>query len=770
MRFVNFIPQIVMDANTGAFIDCNEAAVKIYGYASRGDFINKTIFNIDEKSAPIRYNGLASATDVQKHIQLCLKNGSHIFERRHQRPNGEIWDAEIHLKLFYRKGKPLIQFALHDITARKQAEEASKRSAYLYWSIFENTGVANIVVHENTKIILANPEFEILSSYSKKEIEGKKRWTEFFIEEDLSRMKKYSQLRRTSKDIVPRKYECRLRDRHDKIKDIAISFDRIPCTKESIISLHDITERKQAERILQESQRRLSDIIEFLPDATLIIDKDGKVIVWNRAMETMTGVKKEDMLGKGNYEYALPFYSERRPIIIDLALHPDKEREKQYTTIQRKGNLLFGESFTPNLPPGDIHLSATASVLRNEEGEIIAAIECIRNNTERKKLEEHLKRVEKMESLGTLAGGVAHDLNNILGVLIGYSELLIESLPGDSFTRKYADNILKSSMKGAAIIQDLLILARRGVNVSEVVDLNKLVLDYLNSQEFEKLKSSYPNVKISTELETGYLDIKGSPVHLSKTVMNLVSNAAEAISGRGNVTVRTENRYLDHPLHNYDAIQEGYYAVLAVSDTGDGISTHDLEKISEPFDTKKVMGSGAGVGLAVAWGTIKDHNGYIDVQSKKGKGTTFTLYFPIIKEEAGKIKKATLPDSNISKGESILVVDDVKEQRELAMDMLESMGYRVTAVSSGEEAVEYIKHKKADLIVLDMIMKPGINGLETYQKILEYNPGQKAIIVSGFSETDQIRKVQKMGAGAFIQKPYTMEQISLGIRKELDRK
>ena len=210
-----------------------------------------------------------------------------------------------------------------------------------------------MLLREDTKIILANSEFEKLSGYSKEEIEGKKSWTEFFAEEDLNRMVQYHHLRRIDESAAPRKYECRFRDRYGNIKDIAISVDMIPSTKESIASLHDITERKQAERTLQESQRRLADIIEFFPDATLIIDKDGKIIAWNRAMEAMTGVRKENMLGKGNCEYALPLYGDRRPMLIDLVLHPDREMEKQYTAIQRVGDILFGEAFTPNLPHGD---------------------------------------------------------------------------------------------------------------------------------------------------------------------------------------------------------------------------------------------------------------------------------------------------------------------------------------------------------------------------------------------------------------------------------
>jgi two-component system cell cycle sensor histidine kinase/response regulator CckA len=433
----------------------------------------------------------------------------------------------------------------------------------------------------------------------------------------------------------------------------------------------DITDRKHAEEELQESRRQLADIIEFLPDATLVVDKDGKVIAWNRAIEKMTGVKKEDMIGKGNHEYALPFYGDRRNILVDLVLHPDREIEKKYTAIQRAGDTLLGEAFTPSVMPGNVHLSGAASVLRDNNGEITAAIECIRDNTERKRLEERLNRAEKMESLGTLAGGVAHDLNNVLGVLVGYSELLRDELPENSTMRRYADNIVQSGVRGAAIINDLLTLARRGVTISEVVDLNKLVFNYLRTPEFEKLKSYHPEVKIRTHLEDNLLNIKGSPVHLGKTIMNLVSNAAEAISGQGEVTIKTENRYLEHPLYGYEEMKEGDYVVLKVSDTGTGISGNDIKKIFEPFYTKKVMGrSGTGLGLAVVWGTVKDHHGYIDILSEEGEGSTFILYFPVTREKQEQVEEAISPVTYRSRGESILVVDDVKEQRKLTISML----------------------------------------------------------------------------------------------------
>ncbi|MCX5826682.1 MAG: PAS domain S-box protein [Deltaproteobacteria bacterium] len=537
-----------------------------------------------------------------------------------------------------------------------------------------------------------------------------------------------------------------------------------------IMGGRDITERKRMQEALVSASQRLNDIIDFLPDATLVIDKEGQIITWNRAIESMTGVKAEEMLGKGNYEYALPFYGERRPLLIDLALHPDLEREKTYTTIHRTGDIIIGESYTPALAPGNVHLSATASVLRNSRGEIIAAIECIRNNTDRKNMEERLQRAEKMEALGVLAGGVAHDMNNVLGVLVGYSELLLREFPEGSRAGKYAKSILQGGERAAAIIQDLLTMARRGVSVSKTVNLNRIVSDFLKSPEFELVKLHHPDVLIRSQFETDLFNIKGSPVHLFKTIMNLLSNAVESIRGGGEVTIKTENRYVDVPIPGYENTQEGEYVVLAVSDTGAGISPVDLGRIFEPFYTKKVMGrSGTGLGLAVVWGTVKDHGGYIDVRSKENQGSTFTMYFPATRQALSEGDQDLSPEAYQGRGESILIVDDVEAQRMLAATILESLNYRVATAASGEDAVEYLKTHKADLIVLDMIMDPGIDGLDTYRRILEIHPQQKAIVVSGFAKTERVEAAQKLGAGEYVIKPYVIGKLGMAVRKEFER-
>ncbi len=393
-----------------------------------------------------------------------------------------------------------------------------------------------------------------------------------------------------------------------------------------------------------------------------------------------------------------------------------------------------------------------------------------RAEEEKRSLEERLQRAEKMEALGQLAGGVAHDLNNVLGILTGYSELLQEGIPEGHRSRMYVDKILQSTAKGASIIDDLLTLARRGVTVSEVLNLNTVVSGFLETPVFEKMKDYHPRIIFRTQCDQNLLSIKGSPVHLEKTVMNLVSNAAESISGKGEVTIRTESRYLDKPLRGYDEVKEGDYAVLTVSDTGMGISDEDREKIFEPFYTKKTMGrSGTGLGLAIVWGTVKDHHGYIDVQTEVGEGTTFTLYFPVTREEPIAPQQKEPIERYMGKGQSVLVVDDIAEQRNVAASLLTRLGYEVQVASSGEEAVEYLRKNKADILVLDMIMAPGMDGLETYERVLEVNPKQKAIIVSGFSETARVKKAQEIGAGAYVKKPYVMEKIGVAIRDELNR-
>ena len=388
---------------------------------------------------------------------------------------------------------------------------------------------------------------------------------------------------------------------------------------------------------------------------------------------------------------------------------------------------------------------------------------------ERQKLSEQLKQAEKMEAIGGLAAGVAHDLNNILGGLVSFPELLLMDLPQDSPLRDPILTIKKSGDKAAAIVQDLLTMARRGVDDKTVLNVNTLIHDYLASPECRVLRKYHPHVHTETELADDILNIMASPVHLSKAVMNLVSNAAEAMLVDGKITLSTANCYVDHPIQGFETVAEGEYVLLTVKDTGVGIGAEDLKHIFEPFFTKKRLGrSGTGLGMSVVWATIKDLEGFIDIHSTEGQGTCFNVYIPITREQMPEATQRISIDDYCG-SERVLVVDDVVEQRKIAKSMLGKLGYEVITVSSGEEALEYLQDTSVDILILDMIMDPGIDGCETYRRIIQRYPGQKAIVTSGFSESERVGEIQRLGAGAYIKKPYTLEKIAMAVRAELDQ-
>ncbi len=650
-----------------------------------------------------------------------------------------------------------------EINERKQAEESLRESEKKYRTLVE-ASFDGIFVQKGPKIIFANHRLHNMLGYEEGQLLGLDHWLVYHPDYQKLTMERAKARMRGEK--VTSQYEVKLQRKDKSWFYGEISTRVITFPEESGIQVwvKDITERKKADEALRESEEKFRALTENISDITLITDKDGTIKYMSPSVERTLLYSPEEVIGK-NFSYFV--YPGDYPDFIELleeVLHnPGKTIATPDIRIRDKNSKwLYLESlFTAMIDiPG---VNGIVMNCRDITDRIMAA-------EEKKTLEAQLRQAQKMEAVGTLAGGVAHDLNNILSGLVSYPELLLMDIPDDSPLRNPILTIQQSGQKAAAIVQDLLTLARRGVAVTEVVKLNDIISEYLKSPEYEKMKSFYPGVEVQTNFESDLLNIIGSPVHLSKTVMNLVSNAAEATPDGGKVSISTVNQYIDRPIRGYDHIEEGDYVTLTVSDTGIGISSEDIDKIFEPFYTKKVMGrSGTGLGMAVVWGTVKDHKGYIDVQSSVGKGATFMLYFPVTRKEITKDESLISIEDYMGRGESILVVDDVKEQRDIASGMLRKLGYSVTSVSSGEEAVEYMRDNSADLLVLDMIMDPGIDGLETYKKILELHPEQKAIIASGFSETDRVKEAQRLGAGAYIKKPYLLKKIGLAVKTELDK-
>lgn len=384
---------------------------------------------------------------------------------------------------------------------------------------------------------------------------------------------------------------------------------------------------------------------------------------------------------------------------------------------------------------------------------------------ENRNLQEQLHRASKMEAIGLMAGGIAHDLNNILAGVTGYPELMLLGLPSDSPLVRPLKAVLQSGQRAAAVVTELLTMARGVASVKQPHDCNNLIEEFLATPEAIKITENHPNVAIITRFGKATGSIICSPIHIQKCIMNLLINAFEAVGDKVRAWVEIETDRLnlsDDTFENLN-LHPGDYVRIRVKDNGSGISSQDVKKIFEPFYSKKILGrSGTGLGLTVVWSVVDEHYGAVDVDSSE-QGTIFTLYLPAtnsveIKNAHNSAQQEDQPTGHI------LVVDDEPQLRDIASTMLQSFGYTTKTVNSGEEAIVAMQKETFDLVLIDMMMEPGMNGRQTYEKIIKINPGQKALIASGYSENEDVKRALALGAGGFIKKPYSMRELFLAIQ------
>jgi two-component system, cell cycle sensor histidine kinase and response regulator CckA len=574
--------------------------------------------------------------------------------------------------------------------------------------------------------------------------------------------------KRLSGEMDSLHYEFRIQTRNREIRTIeAYSARTTYKARPAVIgTLLDITERKQTEEELRAAHQRLFDIIEFLPDATFVIDHEKKVVAWNRAIEEMTGIKKEEMIGKGDYSYAIPFYGERRPILIDyVATDPDDLR-MNYKAIARKGNVLYAEAFVPGTYNWKgAFLSGNASPLFDKNGNTVGAIESIRDMTELSHLETQLRQSQKLEAIGTLAGGVAHDFNNILTAIIGYGTILKMEMDDEDPRRQYLDQILISSGKAANLTKSLLAFSRK-----QAIELRPNTINAILGGIEELLSRLLTeDIEFSIVPSDSDMVIMADVTQLDQVLINLATNARDAMPRGGKLVVEAKEVILDSDfaeLHGYG--RQGAHAMITVTDTGCGMDRETKEKIFEPFFTTKEAGRGTGLGLSIVYGIVKQHNGYITARSEPGKGTVFEVYFPTVEMETADEEQ---PFQDIPGGkETILVAEDNPDLRVLMGTILKPKGYTVIEATDGEDAVQrFIKNRDSiDLIILDVVM-PNKNGKEAHDEIRMVNPNIKTIFMSGYTGDVVIDKGVLDSTVEFVSKPLSPSELLLKVREVLDK-
>ena len=520
-------------------------------------------------------------------------------------------------------------------------------------------------------------------------------------------------------------------------------------------TVQDITQRKRATEALAESEERFRLLFDEAPVAYHEIDAQGIVRRVNRAECHLLGYQPSDILGR----HASDFVAE-------------EEREKSREAVLRK---MKGEipltPFQREFARGDgthILVEIHENLIRDTSGHIVGIRSALLDITERKQLEEQLRRAQKMEAVGRLAGGIAHDFNNLLMVIKGHSELIVNRLPQGEPLRKNAEEIDRTTERAASLTRQLLAFSRLQVLQPKVLDLNAIVAD--TSKMLERVIGE--NIELVVKLGTALRGIKADQSQIEQVILNLVVNARDAMPHGGKLIVETSNVTLDEAYgRRHTGVRPGEYVMLAVSDNGMGMDAETQAHIFEPFFTTKVLGKGTGLGLATVYGVVKQSGGWIWVYSQKEKGTTFKIYLPRAEDgEVARSREAHASAAASPQGsETILLVEDQDSIRELVGEFLESRGYRVISAQDGAQALEMIKAQQQaiDLLLTDIVM-PRVSGPELSRRLASLLPNLKVLYISGYAENSPANAEIAQGHAICLQKPFALDALHRKIRSLLD--
>jgi len=506
--------------------------------------------------------------------------------------------------------------------------------------------------------------------------------------------------------------------------------------------------------VLARERDLLSSLLDNIPDRIYFKDTESRFVRINKATSDMLGLSDpEQAVGKKDFDFFTEEYA--------------KYSHQGEQELMRSGKAIVGLEAKETWPGRkDTWVSTTKVPLRGPEGDIIGLIGISRDITEQKMLEEQLRQSQKMEAIGRLAGGVAHDFNNMMTVVNGYSEFLLSKLNKGGAEHKYAEEIMKAGKKASSLTQQLLAFSRKQVLQTRAVNLNALVTD------LEKMLKRLigEDIELQLDLDTKLGSIRADPGQIDQIIMNLAVNARDAMPRGGKIIVETVNVELDDEycwLHM--AAQPGPYVMLAVSDTGTGMDKETRSRIFEPFFSTKEEGQGTGLGLSTVYGIVKQSGGNIWVYTEPGHGTTFKIYFPRIEKapQAGKREEAS--GGSFRGSETILLVEDEEMVRDFAYEVLGEMGYTVLEAGSGEEALRICEgHKGPIHLLLTDVVMPKMSGRELAGSCIRRHPGIKVMYMSGHTDNSVVQNGMLEAGMGFVQKPFTPLGLAKKVREVLD--
>ncbi len=734
------------------YIRVNKAFAKLVGISRPEEAVGKTCFDFFTKD---------HAEDSHRDDQTVLRTGEPVVDkqRRVRKADGQFaWFSSTKAPIRDRSGRIVgIVGVARDITERVKAEDALRESEELNRLHFENATDVIYSFDREYRLLMISRSIERLLGYKPEELIGRSLpEVGLLTPESMERVRVNAQKVFRGGRTESIEYEFVAKDGTIKYGEASSS----PLIRDGeIIGLigivRDVTERKHAQREKEALMRMYRDTVATIPSSLLMLDAELNVLMANRRFLEHRKMEEADVVGKNLTE-----------VFPESLLREQALLERVRAVAERGGNeeLLNVRHVSPDHPEKFLDIRICGIRMPEDGEEKNRVLLVIDDVTEHRMLEEQLRQAQKMEAIGTLAGGVAHDFNNLLTAIMGYASMLRLRAEPESETHRAAQQIQRAAERAAELTQQLLGFARKGKRQNIRVDLHELLEEAINllSRTIDK------RINMEREFRAANATILGDPSQIEQVILNLAINARDAMPEGGRLVFGTEEVLLDEAFcRRHAGATPGQYVMLSVSDTGCGIPEEIRDRIFEPFFTTKQPGEGTGMGLAMVYGIVKNHGGSIYVESEVGRGTTFKVYFPVAAQPAEPVRAEELEGLVRGRGR-ILLVDDEEVVREVGADVLRHLGYEVITAADGLQAIDYYKNhaEEIDLVIIDLVM-PRMNGRDCFLAMKAINPNVRAILSSGYEPDGSVQELLNEGALGFAQKPYNVVQLSQTVARAL---